>query len=213
MLYNGVPAGLQCALYSFANVIITSVVNSFGPDATTGISIANQYDGILYYVSTAPALATIPYIAQNIGAGNLKRVKRAILSSVFITVAFGAVLGAMSAIFSKELSSFVSSSPEIIAYSAQKMVIISSTYFICGINESIGGALNGMGKPIAPAMSTLVFMCIFRFIWVYFIFPYMPNNLTFLYAVWPVGWVLSTIVLLFVLWHTMSKLRKKLENY
>ncbi len=76
ILFIGIPAGLQSALYSLANVIITSVVNSFGADATTGIAIANQFDGILYQISCAPSLAMTPYMAQNIGAGNIKRVKQ-----------------------------------------------------------------------------------------------------------------------------------------
>ena len=50
MLAIGIPAGLQQALYSIANVIITATVNSFGPDATTGISIANNFDGLLYQI-------------------------------------------------------------------------------------------------------------------------------------------------------------------
>ena len=207
ILYNGIPAGFQSALYSFANVIITSTVNTFGPAATTGIAIANQYDGILYQVSYAPSLAAIPYIAQNVGAGNLKRVKSVMTCAVLITVIFGATLGSMSAIFSDKLSYLLSSSAEVVAYSRQKMILISSTYFICGINEVLGGVLKGMGKPIAPAITSLVFMCAFRFLWVYCIVPLMPN-LTFLYTVWPVGWVLSIISLSGMLKLCFSKYRK-----
>ena len=194
ILYNGVPAGIQSSLYAFANVIITTTVNSFGPAATTGISIANQFDGILYQVSLAPSLATIPFVAQNRGAGNYERVKKTMLCGIVITVAFGASLGSLSAIFSRELSYIVSSSAEVVAFSVQKMVIVSSTYFICGINEVLGGTLKGMGRPLAPAVTSLVFLCLLRFAWVYFVFPYCPN-MTFLYLVWPIGWTLSIIAL------------------
>lgn len=212
MLYIGIPTGIQSALYSFANTVITTAVNGFGPDATTGISIANQFDGILYQVAHSPSLAIIPYVAQNIGAGNVKRAKEAVMKVILITVAFGATLGALSAIFSGQLSSLMSSTPAVIKYSQQKMIIISSTYFICGINEVMGGALRGMGKPIVPTVATLVFMCVLRLIWVYLIFPLVPN-LTFLYLVWPIGWILSIITLLCVYIPTISKLQKNsLEN-
>ncbi len=190
VLQIGVPAGIQTGLYSFANVIIATAVNSFGENATTGISIANQFDGILYQICCATAFAAAPYIAQNVGAHNIVRAKKSVITSVIITVAFGAGLGSLSAIFSPQLSSLMSSTPEVIAYSCQKMMIISSTYFICGINEVMGGALRGIGKPIIPTVSTLIFMCAIRFVWVYAIFPLVPN-LTFLYLVWPIGWVLS----------------------
>ena len=207
ILFIGVPAGLQSAMYSFANVIIASVVNKFGADATTGIAIANQFDGILYQIVYAPSLATIPYIAQNIGAGNIVRVRKVVTRAVLITAAFGMSFGSLSAIFSRQLSSIMSSSPAVIEFSRQKMIIVSSTYFICGINEVLGGVLKGMKKPIYPAVSTLVFMCLLRFVWVYAIFPYHPN-LTFLYLVWPIGWILSIVTLLVIYFPSISKLQK-----
>lgn len=206
ILFNGIPSGLQTAMYSFANVIIMTTVNSFGPDATTGISIANQFDGILYQMTYAPSLAVIPFVAQNVGAKNFKRVKQVITRAVLITTAFGAVFGSMSAIFSGQLASIMASSDVVIAYAQQKMMLISSTYFICGINEVMGGVLKGMGKPIYPAVTTFLFMCLFRFVWVYGIYPLLPQNLTYLYLVWPVGWTLSIITLLIPYFPAMRKL-------
>lgn len=205
ILFIGIPAGLQSSMYSLANVVITTAVNSFGAAATTGISIANQFDSLMYQISYSPSLATIPYVSQNIGAGNIKRVKQTLVRAVLITVLFGASFGALSAIFSGQLSSIMSSSPEVIAFSRQKMIIISSTYFICGINEVMGGVLKGMGKPIFPTVATFVYMCVLRFIWVYAIFPLYPN-LTFLYLVWPIGWILSIITLLVPYFITMRRL-------
>lgn len=195
MLRIGVPAGLQQAMYSMANVIITATVNTFGAAATTGISIANNFDGILYQISYSPALAVMPYVSQNIGGKNIHRATRAVLFGILITTALGATFGALSAIFSAQLSSIMSDSPEVIAFSQQKMVIISSTYFVCGINEILGAGLRGMGKPTYPAVATFLFMCVTRFLWVWFVFPFCPN-LTFLYLVWPVSWVLSIFFLL-----------------
>lgn len=208
ILYVGVPTGLQSAMYSLANVVITTAVNSFGPDATTGISIANQFDGILYHVACAPSLAAIPYIAQNIGAQNIRRAKQTVVRAILITVAFGATFGSLSAIFSGQLSSLMSSTPEVIRYSQQKMMIISSTYFICGINEVMGGTLRGMGKPIIPTIATFLFMCVIRFFWVYLIFPLYPN-LTFLYLIWPIGWILSIITLLIAYFPTVAGLEQQ----
>ena len=211
ILYIGIPAGLQSSLYSLANVVITTAVNGFGADATTGIAIANQFDGILYQICYAPSLATTPYVAQNLGANNIKRIKQTVVRGIFITIAFGATFGFFSAFFSRQLSSIMSSTPAVIAYSRQKMIIISSTYFICGINEVFGGVMRGLGKPIIPTVATLVFMCLLRFIWVYAIFPHF-RNLTFLYTVWPIGWILSIITLLFAYLPTISRLQKKSQK-
>ena len=210
ILHIGIPAGMQQALYSVANVIITATVNKLGPMATNGMSIANNFDGILYQISVATSLAIMPYVSQNIGAGNLKRAVRSVWEGVLVTVALGGFFGALSAIFARQLSSIMASDPEVIKYSMQKMVLISSTYFICGINEILGAALRSMGKPLSSTISVMIWMCAFRFVWVYLVYPCMPQNLTFLYLVWPIGWVMSSLTCLFVLVPTVKKLKKKI---
>lgn len=207
MLFVGIPSGMQMALYSLANTVIITAVNGFGPDATTGVSIANQFDGIMYQISCATSLAAMPYIAQNVGAKKIDRTKKAIGCSIVITILFGAGFGSLSAIFSKQLSSLMTTTPAVINFSCQKMIIISSTYFICGINEVMAGTLRGMGKPIIPTIATFVFMCLIRFVWVYCIFPLYPS-LTFLYLVWPIGWILCIITELIAYSVTMPKLKK-----
>ena len=210
ILHVGVPAGLQQALYSIANVIIVSTVNTFGKEATTGLGIANQYDNILYQICTAVTVSVMPYVSQNIGAGNVKRAKQSMLRGFFITFSLGGGLGALSAIFSRELASFMSGDPLVIAHAREKMIIISSTYFLCGTDRIIGQSLRAMGKPMAATISTMVWMCAFRFFWVYVVYPFLPQgNLTSLYLVWPIGWLLSIFTLLCVFFPTVKKLGEK----
>lgn len=205
-LHIGVPTGLQMGLYAIANVIISATVNSFGPAATTGISIANTFDGVMYNISHSASLAVLPYVSQNIGAGNVKRATQSVWRGIFVTVGIGGTLGVLSAIFAPQLSGIMSDDPTVIAYSCQKMVLISSTYFICGINDVFSSALRGMGRPLVPTITTLIFMCAFRFFWVYVVFPLVPN-LTFLYLVWPIGWVACILIALFVFFPRVKYLK------
>ncbi len=209
MIFIGIPSGLQTALYSLANVIIMTAVNGFGAAATTGVSIANQFDGIMYQIIYAPSLATTPYVAQNLGANNIPRVKKTVLRAVLITAGMGLFFGSLSAFFSGSLSSIMSGNPEVIKYSQQKMILVSSTYFLSGINEIMGGVLKGMGKPIIPTVATMIYMCAIRFVWVYVVFPLCPQNLTFLYLIWPIGWILSIITLMFFYFPAIRKLKQK----
>ena len=211
IVFIGVPSGLQSAFYSIANVIITATVNKYGPDASTGISIANNFDGILYNITFAPSLAVMAYASQNIGHKNVKRAEKSILAGIMITVAFGVTFGSLSAIFSRQLSSIMTNSAAAIEYSHQKMIIISSTYFICGINEIMCAAMRAMRRPIVSTVTTLIYMCLFRFIWVYVFFPLCPN-FTFLFLVWPVGWVLSISTILVFYIPTVRRLRREYRS-
>ena len=209
ILRVGVPSALQMSMYSIANVIIASAVNKFGTAASTGVSIANNFDGVLYNVCHATSLAVLPYISQNIGAGNVKRAAQSVWKSVLVTCCIGIFFGALSAIFSTQLSSIMSDDPEVINWSRQKMIIISTTYFICGINDIYCAALRGTGKPMIPTVVSLFCLCGLRFVWVHFVFPLLPENLTYLYLVWPLGWALSIVMLLPVYLHTIRKLKEK----
>lgn len=211
ILYIGVPTALQLGFFSIANVVISSAVNTFGPDASTGVSIANTFDGILYHICYAPSLAVMPYISQNIGAKNLKRALNSVKKCVLLTICIGAIMGATSALLSTQLSSIMSDSPVVIAYSRQKMIIISSTYFICGINDILCAAMRSMGKPITATICGLIYLCVLRFVWVYFIFPLVPT-LTFLYLVWPVGWSLSICTIIFFYMHRVKQLKQTMPE-
>ena len=90
-------------------------------------------------------------------------------------------------------------SEEVVKFATQKMIIISSTYFICGINDIICAAMRGLGKPTIPTVVSLFSLCGLRFAWVFAVYPLVSvggHNLTFLYLVWPIGWLMSIFVLL-----------------
>ncbi|MBR5438649.1 MAG: MATE family efflux transporter [Clostridia bacterium] len=210
ILFIGIPTGAQQALYSVANVIIVSTVNTFGEYATSGVAIANTFDGLMYQIVMAPTYAVMPFVSQNVGNRNMKRALEAVWKGMLITLSFGVVLGSLSAIFSNELCSLMSDNPEVLEYARQKMVIVSSTYFLTAINEILGVSLKGMKRPIVPMVCTMIFMCAIRFPWVYLVFPHF-TSLTYLYLIWPIGWVSSAIVLCFFFFPTVRKLKKQFK--
>lgn len=206
ILIQGIPSGLQSALCSFPNTLMTAAVNGFGAAATTGISVANQFDNLTLQIVNAPAIATMPFVAQNNGAGRFDRVKKTVSCAFIITAAFGIVTGSLFAFFSKEVSSLMTSDPAAIAFSQQKMIIVSSLYFLAGFDGILAGALRGMKKPLPPAITSVVFSGLFRILWIYLIFPIKPS-LTLLYTTYPVGWILS-IITLFVIFRITIKKRE-----
>lgn len=208
LLHIGIPTGIYTMAYSFANVIIASTVNTFGEHATEGIAIANTFDGLIYQIAHSPSLAVLPFISQNCSIKNYKRVKETLLKGSFVAAMICFVAGSLSAIFSGQLASLMSQTPEVIAFAKQKMIIVSSTYFICAVQDVVASAMRGIGKPIIPTIATLVFTCAFRFFWVYLVFPLYPN-LTFLYLVWPLGWILNIITLGIAFFYFLIKMQKK----
>lgn len=192
ILKVGITTGIHSAMFAFMNLLISSTVNSFGKDATTGIAIASQFDVILYHICYATSLAVTPYIAQNIGANNIRRVKQTVVRGVLVATAFGVGFGALLLALSKPLVMTMTSSKAVMDYAMQKLVITSTTYFICGIQDVFGGVFRGLGKPNTPTLVTLLCVCPLRIVWVYVFFPLLPN-MTFLYAACSAEWALTSI--------------------
>ena len=205
ILQMGIPGGIQQAVTGFANVVVTATVNTFGQAATTGMSIANNFDSILYQICTATALAVTPYVSQNVGAGNIKRAKQAVWKGCLITICLGGSFGAIAAVFSGQMASWMTDDPVAISYARTKTIIISCTYFMCGLYHVFGEANRGMGKPMAAMITTLMYMGILRFVWVYLLFPLVPE-FWFLCLVWPAGFILSIATLLPIFLRTAKKL-------
>lgn len=209
ILFMGIPVGMETALYSVANLAIQTVVNGYGPEATTGYSIATQFNNIIYHVCVGASYAVMPYVAQNVGAGKLARVRATTRKAIFLTTVLGGGLGWLCAIFARPVASLMSDSEEVIAIAKDQIVLVSGLYFLCGIMFVMNAVLRGLGRPIVPTVSTMAFMFILRFLWVWFIYPLFPN-LIFLYAVWPVGWVLCIATTLCFYFPAMAKWKKQL---
>ncbi len=75
-----------------------------------------------------------------------------------------------------------------------------------------GPIVRGMKRPLVATVSTMIFMCGIRFIWVFAIFnplrESLSDPLTFLYLIWPIGWVLSISTLLCFLFPTVKRLKR-----
>jgi Na+-driven multidrug efflux pump len=72
--------------------------------------------------------------------------------------------------------------------------------------------MRGMRRPLVSMITTMIYMCALRFVWVFLIFNPLRDSLsdplTFLYLVWPVGWTLSIATLLCFYFPTARKLER-----
>ena len=69
VLAIGVPAGLQNAIFSVANLFIQAGVNSFSTVVVEGNSAAGNVDNLVYSVMNAFYIACSSFVGQNYGAG------------------------------------------------------------------------------------------------------------------------------------------------
>ena len=99
IVVNGLPAGIQSALFSLSNILIQSSIvtvnnNVCLPDSdyapiVSGSAAAANLEGFVYTAMNAVYQGAITFTSQNIGAGKPQRVKRILYSCFGITTMIG----------------------------------------------------------------------------------------------------------------------------
>lgn len=211
LLLVGVPTGIQSCMFSLANVFIQSTVNTMGEDAMAGVSISTQFDAMLYYVIYSPAIAAMSFVSQNYGAKNPERIKEVMKKASLIIISLGAVVGGLIILLNRQLFSLITDSESVMWYAKQRILVLGSTYFLCGIMEVFIYSLRAINKSILSMIISIIFACAYRILWVKLITPFNPE-IYFLFFAWPTSWVLSIIVGAIVFTKEFRKFKKKVQE-
>ena len=167
----GLPAGIQSAVFSVANIIIQSAINSLGTLVIAASSAAFNIEILAYYVMNAFSQACTTFTGQNYGAGQLKRCRR-ILGICIIEDAIATASAIILVLLSgRALLSIFSSDPQVIEIGYTRLVIIFSAYTFSMLYENMSGYLRGFGKSLVPAILTVIGVCGVRVFWIFVVFP------------------------------------------
>ena len=190
MLRIGLPAGLQSSLFSISNVLIQSSVNSFGDLVMAGNAAAGNLEGFVYTAMNSLYQANLSYTSQNYGALKYKRIDRSLLLCLGVVTLIGGLLGNIVYLLGPHLLSLYDSDPAVIQYGMNRLAVIATTYFLCGIMEVASGSIRGLGYAIIPMVVSLSGACIMRIVWIYTVFAMVPTQFV-LYLSYPISWVLT----------------------
>ena len=75
----GLPAGIQSAVFSVANIVIQSSINSLGTVVMAASSAAYNIEVITYDILNSFSQACTTFVGQNYGAGQIKRCRKTLL--------------------------------------------------------------------------------------------------------------------------------------
>ena len=211
MIQIGVPAGLQGAMFSVSNVLIQSSVNSFGSLAMAGNTAGQNIEGFVYTAMNALHQGAVSFSGQNYGAKKIKRIAKITVICEVTVAVVGILLCAVVLPLAPVLLKLYSKDPVVIQYGVNRLVIICTTYFLCGMMDVMVGILRGMGYSIAPMIVSLTGVCAFRVIWIYTIFA-KYRTLDSLYLSYPVTWATTFLIQLLIFIIVYKRLRKRIPE-
>ena len=210
MVLVGLPAGIQSCAFNVSNAFLQSGVNTFGNDAIAGSTAVATIESLLWVTLNSFVNAATTFVSQNVGANKLSRARRSCIYTIAMTASLGVVIG-LSAYFACDLllRIFIDNNELAMQYGKDRYSITFPFYFLAGVMGVLPGAIRGFGSSLPPSIITIIGACGVRVVWVYTVFQ-MHNNLTTLYLVHPITWVITITALSINLILAYKKTKKRI---
>ncbi|MBO4749526.1 MAG: MATE family efflux transporter [Lachnospiraceae bacterium] len=142
----GVPIALQSSMIAVSCMVLQGVVNGFGETVMAAYTVTMRIEQLVQQPYSSLASAVTTYSGQNIGAGNVARVKKGFRQSVLIVLIFSlAMIPVMY--FGGEflVRLFVKDNEEAVRIAFRALRITSLCYFGLGMIYVPRGLMNGCG--------------------------------------------------------------------
>ena len=201
IIRDGLPAGIQGMLFSLSNMLIQSTIiginNATCPGGSAvidGNAAATNLEGFAYVATNSVYQASVTFTSQHHGAKKYKRIGTVMRCCYFVTALIAIVCAAILLIFRHPLLAlYIQNGNELSLEAAYtRFYITIAPYFTLAFMEVGSGVLRGLGKSTLSTVISLLGSCVFRLLWIYFVFPLCPE-LWMVYLSYPISWALTAL--------------------
>lgn len=188
-----IPSILQQSFISVGNIIIQSVINSFGAGVIAGYSAAVKLNNLVITSFTTLGNGISNFTAQNVGAGILSRVKEGFKAGVKMVWMLCIPIVVLYLAAGKVLVNFFMNGPSAVATGTgvQFLHIITPFYFVVSLKLVSDGILRGAGLMksfMAGTFTDLILRVVLAEI-----LAGQIGAVGIWYA-WPVGWSVAMVL-------------------
>ena len=211
IVYIGLPAGIQGALFSVSNMLIQSSIIkvnniltpagiNYQPVVKGNAAVANL-EGFAYTATNSVYQASITFTGQNMGAKKYNRIGLVMRNCYLITFFVAEISAGLILLFRNPLLSLygvvkgAQGTGEAIAYSAAitRLLYMFPAYFTLAFMEVGSGILRGLGKSATSTVVSLIGSCLFRIVWIFTVFAARPT-LGIIYVSYPISWAMIALI-------------------
>lgn len=151
----GLPSGVTQAIFSSAMILVQSLTNSFGEMFIAANVIVMRVDGFAMMPNMSFGMAMTTYTGQNVGAGQIERVKQGAKQGTLIALCCSAAITAIILIFGKYLMGIFTDTAELVNLSVYVMRILAVGYIAMAVTQSLSGVMRGAGDTVTPMWISL----------------------------------------------------------
>ena len=156
MIRLGMPAGIQMATFSMANLLVQSLINGFGYVIMAGTNIVMRVDMFAMMPNFTFGIAMTTFTGQNVGAGRMDRVTAGVRDGLKLGLGVSAVLTTLILVFGKTLMHLFTDDQAVIEAGMRMLRIISLGYTGVTITQVLSGVMRGAGDTMLPMVNVMV---------------------------------------------------------
>ena len=183
----GAPAGIQSTMYSIANIVLQTHINSFGTQTIASWSVYVKIDALFWMVMAAHLYDRIQK-----GARTALTIALTIAVSLSVILCFGG----------SYITKLFSSDPAIVNQCQSLILFLMPFYFSYCCVEIFSGTMRGCGESLKPMLLVCLGICVLRVAWVTFISPHYPT-LKGVVISYPITWFTTSF--LFIVYYKQFK--------
>ena len=154
ILKIGLPPGGEFALMFCYLAIIYWVIRHFGAEAQAGFGVGSRVMQAIFLPAMAVAFATAPIAGQNVGGGNLDRVRETFKASIFLGSSIMIVLTLICQLKPEWFVHFFTKDEAVLTIAATFLHIISWNFVAQGIIFTCSGMFQALGNTLPGLMSS-----------------------------------------------------------
>ncbi len=155
----GVPTALQSSLIAIGNMSVQSLVNSCGEMTVAAYTAASKIDSIAIQPIVSLGTAMSIFTGQNIGGGNIERIKKAVKQVLVVMIAGCIVVASFIVLLRMPLLSMFldpSKAGQAIVIGSKYLQIVCVAYIIAGIMQTFLNVIRGAGDVNASMLAGII---------------------------------------------------------
>ena len=210
VLRIGIPAALEAAMYTIANLIIQIFVNELGTDTVAAWGTFGKIDAVFWMVINSFGIAITTFVGQNYGAGKTQRMRKSVRICLVMSYSAAFLVSGLLYAFARPLYSLFTTDKGVVQIGVDMLRFLMPSYFLYVVIGIFSGALRGAGRVVVPMILTCGGVCLLRIIWMFGLVPIYPGIKTIMLS-YPVSWGITAVLFIIYYIKKFPKVQKQGE--
>ena len=215
LLKLGIPLGMQNVIIGAGGVVVQTIINGYGTVFIAAYTAANKLYVLLEIGASSLGSAMATYMGQNIGAGDINRVRKGMKVSILLSITVAYIMSLIMLVFGKIiLACFISAEVTVeisaIAIGYQFLIVLSIFFPLLYVLYVLYAGVQGMRYTFLSMISSIA-QLVMRILCAIFLTRIIGYYGFFWGEIF--AWIGSDIILLIAYFSGVKKIQIKLKSH